>query len=135
MITAVDTNILVDILEPDPVYGPVSRDALKQCLREGSVIASEVVWAEVVTAYGHAIEEVVDALIQIGIEYKPMSLEAALEAARCWFEYRKQGRDRNRIAADFLIGGYALMQSDRLLTRDRGFYRKYFTPLRVKSPS
>jgi len=134
MITAVDTNILVDILEPDPVHGPVSREALKKCLREGSVVACEVVWAEVVTAYGHVREEAVNTLKQIGIEFRPMSLEAALEAARCWYAYRKHAGDKNRIAADFLIGGYALIQSDRLLTRDHGFYRKYFTPLRVESP-
>jgi len=37
MITAVDTNVLVDILEADPDHGPSSRDALKRCLLEGSV--------------------------------------------------------------------------------------------------
>jgi hypothetical protein len=29
MITAVDTNILVDILEPDPIYGTMSKELLK----------------------------------------------------------------------------------------------------------
>jgi len=134
MITAVDTSILIDILEPDPVYGPTSKDSLKRCLREGSILACEVVWAEVVTAYSHDHENAVEALRQIGIEYSAMSLEAALKAATCWAAHRERGGMRNRIVADFLIGGHALVQCDRLLTRDRGFYRGYFTSLRVVSP-
>jgi hypothetical protein len=135
MITAVDTNVLVDILEPDPVHGPGSREALRRCLREGSVVACEVVWAEVVTAYGHTQDAALDALTSMGIVYSEMGMEAALQAAKSWYAYRRRrGRGRPRIAADFLIGGHALIQCDRLLTRDSGFYRTYFTPLRVESP-
>ena len=134
MITAVDTNILIDILEPDPVYGPTSKDALKQCLQEGSVLACEVVWAEIVTAFSHDCERAVGALRKIGIGYSSMGLDAALKAAAYWATYRGKGGKRNRIVADFLIGGHALVQCDRLLTRDRGFYRGYFTSLDVKSP-
>jgi len=33
--------------------------------------------------------------------------------------------------ADFLVGGLALHQADRLATRDLGFYRTYFPTLAV----
>ena len=94
MITGIDTNILIDILEPDPAYGPASREALKRCLHEGSVIACEVVWAEVVTAYYRKKEKTVELLHGIGIEYSAMTLEAALEAAVCWAAYRKRSKTR-----------------------------------------
>lgn len=134
MITAVDTNVLIDVLEPDPSFGPRSRDALKRCLLEGSVLACEVVWAEVAVAYGHAAEVAINAMGRMGIEYSPMAAEATLEAARCWYDYLNKGGDRRRIAADFLIGGHASRQADRLLTRDKGFYRSYFKKLSIESP-
>ena len=141
MITAVDTNILIDILEPDPVFGLSSKEALKRCLKDGAVVACEVVWAEVAVAYAEAEEVLVDALKQMGIQFSPIDLEAALMAARCWAEYLRQGSKqgskrgrKRRIAADFLIGGHALIQCDRLLTRDKGFYRKYFKNLEVINP-
>ncbi|MFZ0133749.1 MAG: type II toxin-antitoxin system VapC family toxin [Desulfobacterales bacterium] len=134
MITAVDTNVLVDVLEPDPIYGPRSKELLKQCLLSGSIVACDVVWAEVATVYGHACHKVVEAMNMIGVQYSAMNLEAALAAAKCWFAYRQKGGRRNRIASDFLIGGHARIQCDQLLTRDRGFYREYFTQLQVLSP-
>lgn len=133
--TAIDTNILIDVLEPDPVYGPASRETLRHCLREGAVVACEVVWAEVATAYGHAPERVAEALDRIGIDYSPMSREAAFMAAQHWHAYRQRGGTRERIVADFLIGGHALVQCDRLLSRDRGFYQAYFTSLTLMSPA
>ena len=131
MITAVDTNILIDILEPDPDHGPASRDALKRCMREGALVCCEVVWAEMATAYSSKVDKLTDALDRLGIGFSPMSREAALEAARCWHVYRRKEKKRERIVADFLIGGHALTQCNRLLTRDRGFYRKYFKSLEI----
>jgi predicted nucleic acid-binding protein len=134
MITAIDTNILVDILEPDEAFGPASKEALKRCLLEGSVVACEVVWAEVAVAYGHAVGRAVEAMERMGIQYAAATAEATLEAARCWYGYLKKGGDRRRIAADFLIGGHAAKQADRLLTRDKGFYRSYFKKLQIETP-
>lgn len=135
MITAVDTNVLIDVLEPDPVYGPASRDFLTRCLSEGSIVACEVVWAEVATAYGDKFDDLLEALSTLGVGYSPITHEAALEAARHWRRHRARGGGRRRIAADFLIGAHALIQCDRLLSRDRGFFRQGFKSLRLLDPA
>ena len=134
MITAVDTNVLIDILEPDPKHGPASKEAYKRCQRQGAVVACEVVWAEVATAYGHAIVDLPEILNRINLQFSALTIDASLESARCWYAYRQQGGDRERIVADFLIGGHAFVQCDRLLTRDRGFYRGCFEKLIIEAP-
>ena len=135
MITAVDTNVLVDILEPDPRHGAASGDALTHCLAEGTLVACDVVWAEVSTIYGDKQTELLAALETLGIDYSEVAREAALEAARHWHASRSRGGSRQRIAADFIIGAHALVQCDRLLTRDRGFYRSSFSALAILDPS
>ena len=134
MITAIDSSIIIDVLEPDPEHGPASREALRRCLREGSMVACDAVWAEVATAFGHAQARAIEALREIGIAYSPMTEEAALRAAECWYRFRKRSGGKDRIVADFLIGGHALVQADRLLTRGRGFYRDYFKSLKLVVP-
>ena len=100
MITAVDTNILIDILEPDPTYGSASKEALKRCLLEGVVVACEVVWAEVSVVYAEAQDVLVEVLKQMGIQFSAMSLEASLMAARCsqarWWEEANRCRFSDR---------------------------------------
>ncbi len=134
MIVAVDTNILIDILEPDPVHGTASREALRRCLSEGSVVACEVVWTEVATAYADALDKLGNTLKHAGVIYSAMTKNAAMEAANCWYSYRQKGGKRDRIAADFLIGGHALTQCNYLLTRDRGFFNNHFNSLKIINP-
>jgi len=135
MITGIDTNVLVDVLEADPNFGELSRTALKRCLREGSIVACDVVWAEVATIYAGAAESLLAALDSIDLGFSPMNKAAALAAARQWHRFRRDGGRRQRIVADFLIGGHAVEQCDRLLTRDRGFYRTYFKGLTIVAPT
>lgn len=134
MITAVDSPVLIDIFGPDPTFGPGSRDALRTVIADGRVIACELVWAEVVASFPSA-TEAEDALERLGIGFSPIAADAAAAAGVSWRSYRRSGGPRTRLIADFLIGAHAQLHADRLLTRDRGFYRTYFKQLTVLDPS
>jgi predicted nucleic acid-binding protein len=134
VITAVDSNVLLAMFGADPKFSAASSDALRRCLKEGALVATEVVWAETATVFGD-VGRFRDAMRKLPASFSPMTEEAAMKAAQAWRRYRTSGGPRDRIAADFLIGAHALVAADRLLTRDRGFYRRYFTGLRVVYPT
>lgn len=134
MITAVDTNVLLDVFTADPQHGAASRSALSTCLNEGRIVICEVVWAETAAAFPRD-HPVTETLLSIGATYSVMGEPAAVMAGSAWREYRRSGGPRTRVVPDFLIGAHALVTADRLLTRDRGFYREYFTELDIVDPS
>lgn len=134
MITAVDTNVLLDVFGADESFGERSAEALRRCSAEGRLVACEVVLAEVASAFPSA-SAASEALETLRVEYEPVSSASALASGEVWRRYRERGGRRVRLVADFLVGAHATRHADRLLTRDRGFYRSYFSGLEVVDPS
>ena len=128
MITAVDTNILLDVMLPDPAYVKNSTELLQSAYNGGALIISHMVYAELVPQFGSK-QALLDVLSRLGIETSPIDDEIAFVAGSKWKEYREAGGSRRRILTDFVIGAHGLLRADRFLTRDRGFYKTYFPEL------
>lgn len=154
MITAVDTNVLLDILIPNAPHGDSSELALYQALGAGAVIVSEAVYAELAAHFPQRLE--LDGFLEgIGMRLESSGFEALHAAGRAWREYlgRRSSslvcpscgnaqdvtcaqcdtrlQPRQHLVADFLIGAHASTHAGRLLTRDRGYYRTYFPRLQL----
>ena len=134
MITAVDTNVLIDVLGANAAFGPGSSRAIRRCLGEGALVVCEVVWAETVAHFTDR-EAARAAIERLRIEFSALELDSATTVGRAWRTYRRAGGSRQRAVPDFLIGAHASHQADRLLTRDRGFYRRYFDNLEILDPT
>jgi predicted nucleic acid-binding protein len=133
LITAIDTSVLLDIIGADPKFGPRSAAGLRRCQREGQLVACDVVWAECAAALPDA-ETTMDRLTKLRIGFNGLDTQTALAAGSMWRVYRSRHGTCERMITDFLIGAHALLQADRLLTRDRCFHRNYFENLEIIDP-
>jgi predicted nucleic acid-binding protein len=154
MITAVDTNILLDVLIPAAPHADTSERALAEGLRAGAVVISEPVYSELAAHFPEQ-GELDRFLADTGLRLGPSSAEALYRAGRAWSDYvrRRPARlacpqcgatqdarcsscgasiqPRQHVVSDFLIAAHAVIHADRLLTRDRGYYSAYFPQLRL----
>jgi predicted nucleic acid-binding protein len=135
VITAVDTNVLLDVFTADSTFGQASQAALRAANQNGALIACEVVWAETVARFAST-DEADRLLDRLRVRLVPSDAVAASAAGQAWREYRRGGgARRERIVADFLIGAHASVHAERLLTRDRGFYGQRFSELTILDPT
>jgi predicted nucleic acid-binding protein len=132
MITAVDTNVLLDIFLPDKKYAEESGRLLKTAYNEGALLICNIVYAELVPQFkGRSLLDAT--LATLNVTVSSIDLDIAFLAGEKWELYRRSGGKRQRIITDFLVGAHATLKADRFLTRDRGFYRSYFPELKFLS--
>ena len=131
---AVDSSVLIDFFEEnDPALTEAAIDTLREALRTGPVVVSDIVLAEVCTALKSGSDVLTD-IEEIGISFLATEARSALRAGEMQRRYRQRGGRRERTVPDFLIGAHALLQCQGLITRDAGFYRDYFKGLKVIVP-
>jgi predicted nucleic acid-binding protein len=134
MITAVDTNILLDILIPNHAFYESSAAALQDSAARGSLVISDIVYAELCIHFESQGE--CDAFLDsLDIRVQALTRNVLFAASRVWRGYRQQGGKRAKVLADFLIGAHAEKQATRLLSRDRGFYQRLFPSMNLLDPS
>ena len=132
MITAVDTNILLDIFFPDKKFASDSSKLLRLAYDEGALVICDIVYAELVPQFEK--RSMLDStLTTINVSLSSVDKDVAFIAGERWKEYRESGGKRERIITDFLIGAHAMIKAERFLTRDRGFYKSYFPDLKIFS--
>lgn len=157
MRTAVDSNIVFDLLSGEPAAAAAAERALSAAASAGPAIICPVVYAELAAAFDDQ-AALLDFLGNADLLLDAFSPDALRNAAQAWRTYtRRRGSEiecrrcgrrsvlscsscqgpivwRQHMIADFLVGGHAAVQADRLLTCDRGYYRTYFPNLSLTHP-
>jgi len=133
MPVAADSSVVLDVLLDDPEFRAGSQVLLERHLGTGAVLLSSIAFAECATAL-RPTSEFARLAAEMGLTFDVLDPDTCALAAHQWRAYRAAGGPRRRILADFLIGAHAQTRTGVLLTRDRGFYRDYFTGLEIRSP-
>ena len=132
---ALDTSVVIDVLTNDSVHGEASATKLAGAMERDDVVICDIVLAEIATKI-EPVDDLLDALAELGINFSPVSEQAALRAGVMQRRFRERGGKRgDRVVSDFLIGAHALLHCNALVTRDAGFYRDYFKGLKIINPT
>jgi predicted nucleic acid-binding protein len=133
VITLVDSNVLLDIIQEDPRWAEWSAERLAEAFNRGIVVINPIIFAEVALAFDS--QEDLNAHFRPGeYERQPLPWHAAMLAARAFANYRRRGGSKTAPLPDFYIGAHAEVESLTLLTRDAARYRTYFPKVKLIAP-
>lgn len=127
----VDTNVIADVLNDDPLWASWSKRRLVE--QEGGLLINPIIYAEL--CYRADSSAAVDQIIAgLGLRYKEFSRSALFLAAKAFRSYRQRGGIKSSPLADFFIGTHAEAAGLTILTRDPARYRTYFPAVPLICP-
>ncbi len=141
MITTLDTNIVVGVLEGEEALASQLAFLVDRLAEQGDVLISPIVYAELLAAPARS-----PALVEAFLSQTAVRVDWSLEKA-IWqaagLAYRAYALHRHtegapmtsrRILADFVIGAHAAGRQATLLTWDEDIYHTYFPDLITIAP-
>ena len=129
----VDTNVILDLLEDDPVWGNWSQQQLEAASIRDTLCINPVIYAELSIAFAR-IEELEAALRVAGVSLEQVPREALFLAGKVFLAYRRKKGSKSGVLPDFFIGAHAAVMELPLLTRDSTRFASYFPTVRLIAP-
>ncbi len=129
----IDSCVLLDLFTNDPKWGNWSEDVLSQCSQTNTLFINSIVYTEISIGFNR-IEEVEEAVEQVGVKVLEIPREALFLAGKTFLEYRRNKGTKSSTLPDFFIGAHATVSSFDLVTRDTAKYRTYFPNIKLICP-
>jgi len=129
----VDTNVLLDVLENDPVWADWSLRQLRTQSQAHDLAVNPVIYAELSLAF-NSVDSLDAALEGMGLIVRELPRAALFLAGRAFVKYRREGGSKSNVLSDFFIGAHAAVERWGILTRDARRYRNYFPTVALVTP-
>lgn len=131
--TALDTNVILNLLAGEAAEINQTSKALEAAGLPGPLVISAIVYAEVAGNFPSR-SRADDFFTLLHCRVDPVEESTAFLAAQFFGQYKLRGGGRSRILPDFLIAAHAQLKADRILTRDKRFFRETFPRLKALTP-
>ena len=128
-----DSNVLLDILTEDGVWGDWSTAALADAAEAGPLYINPIVYSEVSIRFT-SVEALEDALPPQDYRRAAIPWAAGFLAGKVFLDYRRNRGTKGSALPDFYIGAHAAIAGLDLLTRDVSRYRTYFPSVSLITP-
>ena len=129
----VDTNVLVDVLQDDPVWCDWSVAQMRLLSAVHRLAVNPIIYAELALSYDSV--ETLDEVIETAeLAFEELPRGALFLAGKAHVQYRRRGGQRQQVLPDFFIGAHAAVNGWPLLSRDAARFKTYFPTLRVIAP-
>ncbi|GLK46924.1 MULTISPECIES: type II toxin-antitoxin system VapC family toxin [Novosphingobium] len=128
----VDSNILIDAIEPHSPFHDWSSGQLMDAVEEGAFI-NPIVVGEIAPRFS-AFPDLVEVLDGFALPVKDISLQVSWAAGRAHLAWIRNGGRRGSLLPDLLIGAHAIVEQASILTRDPRRFRTYFPELNLILP-
>lgn len=129
----VDSNVLLDVFDKDPVWLNWSLTQLRHSALRDELAINPIVYAEI-SARFLTPPELDESLDEMELKVLDIPRAAAFLAGKAFAYYRRQGGARANVLPDFFIGAHAVVLHCSLLTRDTRRYATYFPNLALIAP-
>ena len=129
----VDSNVLLDVLGDDPVWGESSAATLRRIGERELLSINPLVYAEVAARFT-SVADLDSAMPGELFVRSPLPYAAGFLAGHAFRAYRRRGGTKTSPSSDFLIGAHAAVNGWRILTRDVRVYRSYFPSVELIVP-
>ncbi len=130
----IDSCVLLDLFTNDLNWAEWSENILDQFSQTNTLYINSIVYTEVSIGF-NKIEEVDNAISELGIKVLEIPREALFLAGKAFLKYRKNKGTKNSPLPDFFIGAHTSVSKFDLITRDTNKYKTYFPQVKLIHPA